>query len=101
MDFSNVIVGIIIIGLVIGGAYILATIIPLAYNEIKSYHIMEDECKINSDICFCNSGSCTIKSSCSFSKINDDPTIGGCNHTRLCEIFKHANWKEGLWNYDC
>lgn len=87
--------------LIVGGSYVLYMLIPAVYQEIRSYQIMQDECDANPDICFCSQGSCSIKSSCSYSQINGGPTIGGCNHTRLCEIFKRADWKEGLWDYDC
>jgi len=87
--------------LLIGIILILFTVIPDAYNEYKSYNIMVDECNANPDICFCDRGSCSIKSSCSYNRINDGPTTGGCNYTRICDIVKKANWKEGIWEYDC
>ena len=92
-------IGIIVLLAVCG--YITTSLVIISYDQIHSYRIMQNECEINSDICFCNYGECTIKSSCSYSQFNNGPTIGGCNHTRLCAIFKKANWKEGLWDYDC
>ena len=96
------IIGCVFIVLLIGGAlYVIPALIIESYHEIRSYHIMQEECKANSDICFCASGSCSIKSSCSYSQINGGSMLGGCNTTRLCEIFKRADWKEGLWDYNC
>jgi len=76
-------------------------IIPQAIADIKSYNIMVDECEMNPDICFCDIGSCSIKSRCDYKTIDDGPTTGGCNYTKICEIVKKANWKEGIWEYDC
>ena len=87
--------------LIVGFVAIIFVLIPATYNEIKSYHIMQDECDMNPDICFCDMGSCSIKSSCSYRTINDDPTTGGCNYTKICDIVTKANWKEGIWEYDC
>ena len=84
-----------------GMIWVLSIVIPDAYQNIRSYNIMQNECEANPDICFCDQGSCSVKSSCSYSKFNNEPMTGGCNTTRLCEIFKRADWKEGLWDYDC
>lgn len=62
---------------------------------------MQEECANNPDVCFCDLGSCSIKSSCSYTTINDGPRTGGCNHSKICEIVTKANWKEGIWEYDC
>ena len=101
MKFTDILGWVILIILLAGFIWCMMIIIPDTYHSIKSYHIMQDECEANPDICFCSDGDCSIKSSCSYSQFNNGPVIGGCNYTRLCEIFKKANWKEGLWDYDC
>ena len=101
MEASEVIGWIVLVLLLIGMVWVLSVIIPDTYNEVRSYHILADECNANPDVCFCEHGSCSIKSSCSYTTINDGPTTGGCNHTKICDIARKANWKEGLWNYDC
>lgn len=101
MDVSDIIGWVLVIVFLIGISYFLYVMIPVTYNEIRSYNIMQDECNVNPDICFCDRGSCSIKSSCGYTKINDGSTIGGCNHTKICEIVTKANWKEGIWEYDC
>jgi len=80
---------------------VIFTVVPQAYGEYRSYNIMKEECDMNPDICFCDGGSCSIKSSCSYTTINDGATTGGCDYTKICDIVKKANWKEGIWEYDC
>ena len=101
MDFLDVLGWILIVVVLIVGVWSLSIIIPTAYHEAKSYWAMQDECEANPDICFCASGSCSMKSSCSYTRINDGPQTGGCNYTKICEIVTKANWKEGIWEYDC
>jgi len=101
MEILDIVGWIVFIFILIFGVFVLSIIIPDAYNEYKSYHIMQEECDANPDICFCNNGGCTIKSSCSYTTINDGPTTGGCDHTKICEIVTKANWEEGIWEYDC
>ena len=98
IDIFYCVVFILTIGFMV---FILWTIIPQAYGDLKSYQIMVDECEMNPDICFCDRGSCSIKSSCGYTRINDEPTTGGCNHTKICDIVRKANWKEGIWEYAC
>ena len=101
MDTFDIFGWILIVILLIGGVWALSIIIPDVYNEIRSYNIMQNECEANPDVCFCDSGSCSFRSSCSYTTINDGPITGGCNHTKICEISRKANWKEGLWEYNC
>jgi hypothetical protein len=101
MDITEV-VGWIFLGLVlILMVWALSIVIPDAYNEIRTYQILQNECEANPDVCFCEYGSCSVKSSCSYTQINDQPQTGGCDHTKICNIARKANWKEGLWDYDC
>jgi len=101
LDILDILGYIFAVCLIVGFGVIIFTIIPDAYGEYKSYNIMKDECDINPDICFCDNGGCAIKSSCSYVKNNNDPISGGCNYTKICDIVNKANWKEGIWQYDC
>ena len=101
MDVSDMIGWIFIVIILIGGIWVCSILIPDAYHEIKSYQVMRDQCDMNPDICFCEYGECSIKSSCSYTTINDNPMTGGCNHTKICEMVTKANWKEGIWEYGC
>ena len=101
MDAGDAIGWVLLFIILIGGIWVCSIILPDAYREIRSYQIMQAECDANPEVCFCDRGYCSIKSSCSYTTINNEPTTGGCNHTKICEIFKRANWKEGIWEYDC
>lgn len=70
----------------------------MVIQEIRTYKIIEKECKLNSDLCFCKGGECSVKYNCQldYNKLtsidgiitNKEVIEGTCKDLdkRLCEI---------------
>ena len=90
---ADIMVGIIIIGMVIFGTIVIGNLVPLLYSEINTYKILTEQCNNNPDVCYCDSGSCSFKSTCT--------GTGTCDNAKICDILIKANYKMGLWEYNC